>query len=421
MDPEYQHTVRVTSEEDDLVRSRLTVFFRLLLAIPHIIWIIGWAILVFVVAILNWFATLFTGKPPDAFNRFLTAFIRYATHLTAYVSLTSNPFPGFVGEPASYPVDVHLPETPETQNRWKTGFRWILAIPAWFVDGTLSGGGGGRGGYSYSGGALWGNAFLAWWACLFTGRMPAGLRDMNLYALRYTAQTHAYSLLVTEQYPDADPFAPPTPREAPPHPVRLDSDDDLQRSRLTVFFRLLLAIPHLIWLELWGIVVFFAAIGAWFAALFSGRVPDGLHRFMARFIRYSTHVGAYVFLTANPFPGFVGDQGSYPVDLEIDGPREQNRWKTGFRIILVIPALIVSGGIGGTLFIAALLGWFASLFTTRMPRNLRQAQLFALRYSGQTYAYSLLLTDRYPFASPAPPAREEAEPVPPVAVPEPAA
>jgi Domain of unknown function (DUF4389) len=420
MDPEYQHSVRVTSEADDLVRSRLTVFFRLLLALPHILWIIGWLILVLVVVILNWFATLFTGTPPAAFNRFITAFIRYSVHLTAYISLTSNPFPGFVGQPGSYPVDAQLPESPETQNRWKTGFRVILGIPAFFVDATLSGGGGGRG-YSYSGGLLWTNAFLAWWVCLFTGRMPAGLRDLNLYAIRYAAQTHGYAFLVTDQYPDADPFVPPTPREAPAHPVRLNADDELERSRLTVFFRLLLAIPHLIWLYLWGIVVFFAAIGAWFAALFTRSVPDGLHRFIARYVRYYTHVGAYVLLAANPFPGFVGEQGSYPVDPEIAGPREQNRWKTGFRIILVIPALLVSGGLSGTLFVAALLGWFASLFTARMPRNLRQAQLLALRYNAQTYAYSLLLTDRYPFASPAPPAREDTAPTPPVAVPEPAA
>ncbi|HKR98667.1 MAG TPA: DUF4389 domain-containing protein, partial [Candidatus Dormibacteraeota bacterium] len=309
----------------------------------------------------------------------------------------------------------------EVQNRWKTGFRWILAIPAWFMDGVLSGGGGGGRNGSYSSGALWVNAFLAWWVCMFTGRMPAGLRDMNLWTIRYAAQTHAYSLLVTEQYPDADPFVPPVPREAPPHPVRLTADDELERSRLTVFFRLLLTLPHIIWLSLWGIAVFFAAIGAWFAALFTRRVPDGLHRFMAAYVRYYTHVIAYLTLAANPFPGFVGEQGSYPINLEIEGPREQNRRKTGFRWILNIPALLIGGGTGGALFVAAFLGWFAALFTGRMPRNLRQAQLFALRYSGQTYAYSLLLTERYPFASPAPPAREEAEAVPPVVVPEPAA
>jgi hypothetical protein len=43
-------------------------------------------------------------------------------------------------------------------------------------------------------------------------------------------------------------------------PVKLIVTDDLQRSRLTVFFRLLLALPHLVWLFLWGVVTFFAAL-----------------------------------------------------------------------------------------------------------------------------------------------------------------
>jgi uncharacterized protein DUF4389 len=399
----YDHPVRLTNEEG-LERSRLTVFFRLLLALPHIVWFTFWTIGVLFVAIFNWFATLFTGRPPLFCHNFITAYIRYAAHLGAYLSLTSNLFPDFVGRPGSYPVDVHLPAEPQEQNRWKTGFRVILAIPALMMDSTFTGGGG-RSGSSYGGGVLWTNAFLAWWACLFTGRMPEGLRDLNLYALRYGAQTGAYFLLVTERYPDADPFVEPTPAAAPQHPVRLTTgEDDLTRNRLMVFFRILLVIPHLVWLILWGIAVDLVAIVAWFAALFTARVPAGLHNFMARWVRYYTHVSAFLWLAGGPFPGFAGAEGSYPIDPQIDPPGIQNRWKTGFRIILAIPALLVSAGLGGALFVAAFLGWFAALVTGRMPRNLRQAQLLALRYGAQLYGYLLLLTDRYPYASPAPPA-----------------
>jgi hypothetical protein len=399
----YEHPVRLTNEEG-LERSRLTVFFRLLLALPHIIWFIFWTIGVLFVAIFTWFATLFNGRPPLFSHNFLTAYIRYAAHLGAYVSLTSNLFPDFVGRPGSYPVDVHLPAEPQEQNRWKTGFRWILAIPALMMDSTFTGGAG-RSGSSYGGGVLWTNAFLAWWACLFTGRMPEGLRDLNLYALRYGAQTGAYALLITERYPDADPFVEPTPAAAPSHPIRLTTgEDDMTRNRLMVFFRILLVIPHLVWLILWSIAVDLVAIVAWFAALFTARVPAGIHNFIARWVRYYTHVSAFLWLAGGPFPGFAGAEGSYPIDLQIDPPATQNRWKTGFRIILAIPALLISGGLGFVLFVAALLGWFAALITGRMPRNLRQAQVLALRYSAQLYGYLLLLTDRYPYASPAPPA-----------------
>src|SRR5438874_11581443 len=89
------------------------------------------------------------------------------------------------------------------------------------------------------------------------------------------------------------------------HPIGLIVTDDLKRSRLTVFFRILLALPHLIWVALWGFVAELALLVAWFAALFTGRVPDGLHNFIASWLRYSTRVTAYMFLLADPFPPFV--------------------------------------------------------------------------------------------------------------------
>ena len=53
--------------------------------------------------------------------------------------------------------------------------------------------------------------------------------------------------------------------------------DDLERSQLTVFFRLILVIPHLLWLGLWGVVIFVLVIVNWFATLFAGTPPAGIH------------------------------------------------------------------------------------------------------------------------------------------------
>src|SRR5437764_1269087 len=124
------------------------------------------------------------------------------------------------------------------------------------------------------------------------------------------------------------------------HPIRLVVTDDLQRNRLTVFFRLILAIPHLIWLALWTIVAMLAAIANWFATLVKGQSPEGLHNFLATYLRYQTQVYAYILLIADPFPGFGGKPG-YPVEIEVDPPQSQNRWTVGFRIFLAIPAFII--------------------------------------------------------------------------------
>lgn len=184
------------------------------------------------------------------------------------------------------------------------------------------------------------------------------------------------------------------------HPIRVAVTDDLRRSRLTVFFRLLLALPHLVWLSLWGLLAALAALATWTATLVAGRSPEALHRFLSAFLRYQLHVLAYLFLVANPFPGFLGKPGSYPVDAEIDPPQRQNRWVTGFRIILVIPALVIESALNNVLEAIAVLGWLAALATGRMPQGMRNLGAFVLRYHTQTYGYLLALTDRYPNSGP---------------------
>jgi len=187
-----------------------------------------------------------------------------------------------------------------------------------------------------------------------------------------------------------------TEPQAARHPIGLIVDDDLRRSRLTVFFRLLLAIPQLVWIVLWGIVAELAVIVAWFAALFTGRVPDGLHDFLARFMRASTHLYAYVLLLADPWPPFGGAPGSYPVDLRVDPAAPQNRLTVLFRVVLVIPAVIVAYVFRIVNQVVAFLGWFYCLAMGRMSVGMRDLSAWMLQYEEQTYCYLFLLTDTYP-------------------------
>jgi Domain of unknown function (DUF4389) len=414
----------------DLHRSRLTVFFRLLLAIPHFIWIALWSVAAFFVVIVNWFATLITGSSPAGLHRFLAAYIRYWTHLFSYLYLAANPYPEFTGSHGDYPVDLAI-DPPRPQERWKTALRLFLALPALLITAALGGGIGGGGGADSSSGdqaATYSTgfigvagtiAFLAWFACLVRGREPQGFRNAVAFSLAYSAQAFAYLFCLTDVYPDARPRVPARAGDRLDAPVRLTVADELRRSRLTVFFRLLLALPHIVWLILWGIAAFFAAIVAWFAALFTGRVPDGLHRFLATYLRYDLHVTSYLSLMANPFPGFTGTQGSYPVDVEVDPPVQQHRAVTGFRFLLAIPALLVNGALGTVLFCVAFLGWFASLALGRMPASFVALGRWALRYQLEAYAYGSLLTARYPYsgppADPEPEDEGELAPLPPLA------
>jgi len=183
------------------------------------------------------------------------------------------------------------------------------------------------------------------------------------------------------------------------HPVGLVVNDDLHRSRLTVFFRPLLAIPQAIWLALWGIVVYVVVLIAWVAALVTGRVPDVLHAFLARFLRASEHFAAYVFLVANPWPPFLGEPGTYPVDLRVASPEKQSRLTVFFRIFLAIPAIFLAYVFRLVNQVVAFLGWFYCLFAGRMNQGMRDLSAWMLRYEFQTYAYLMLLTGRYPSLS----------------------
>ena len=209
-------------------------------------------------------------------------------------------------------------------------------------------------------------------------------------------------LLVTDKYPNSDPVELLTGFERPPlHPIRLVGDaHDLRRSRVTVFFRLLLAIPHLVWLTLWTLLAVLVVIAQWFVAILRGRPAAPLHRFLPRVTpAHSFHVSAFLLLVANPFPGFVGGPG-YPLDVDLPAPGRQNRWQTGFRVFLAVPAFILGSCLANALGAAAVLTWFAALARGSAPWGLRNLSAYAIRYQAQLNGYLFLLTDVYPNAGP---------------------
>jgi hypothetical protein len=398
---------------DDLERSRVTIFFRLILAIPHLIVVGLWGIAAGAVSIVLWLALLVEGKAPRTLQAFVVSYLRYSVQVSAYVYLAAGPYPPFGGGDG-YPFDLEVEPSPR-QSRGRVAARLLLAFPVLILAGALGSGSvlsdvswlGTRGsgsewrtGWSIGGLAATA-AFLAWFASLVRGRTPRGLRDLTAYCIGYTSQAIGYVLLVTDRYPTSDPVRVLPLAELPQHPVQLELTDGVERSRLTVFFRLLLAIPHLLWLSLWSVLMLLAVVLAWFAALATGRVPSALHRFIAAWVRYAMHVGAFLFLVGGPFPGFVGAAGSYPVDVAIDPPQRQHRAVTLFRIWLVIPALLLGGAYTAVVWLVALLGWWAALFTGRMPEGMRNLGAVSLRYTAQANAYLFLLTDRYPYSAPA--------------------
>lgn len=198
----------------------------------------------------------------------------------------------------------------------------------------------------------------------------------------------------------------PSP-DLPAEAVQIVVADDLERPRLTVLFRSLLALPHVVWLGLWTVPALPAALAAWAGALVTGVVPEPLHRFLGAYVRYATHVSAYVLLVGRRFPGFLGRAGSYGIDLELGSRRRQSRWTTVLRGLLALPAFLLAIVVGVVVVLVAVLAWSWGLVLGRIPEGVRELGVLCLRYTAHTYAYFFLLTSRYPHLTPPEPTEEE--------------
>jgi hypothetical protein len=87
----------------------------------------------------------------------------------------------------------------------------------------------------------------------------------------------------------------------------------------------------------------------------------------------------------------------YPVTYEADFPGGgRNRLTTFFRFIVGIPWIIVLTIYGIVAEIAAVIAWFAIVFTGQYPRGLYDFNAKFVRLAGRVGAFLYLATDEYP-------------------------
>jgi hypothetical protein len=166
--------------------------------------------------------------------------------------------------------------------------------------------------------------------------------------------------------------------------------------RVTVGFRIILAIPHLLYLVLLSIVGTFAAVAAWVAAVVTGRMPDGLGDFLGRIVQYATRVNAYVYLLTDKYPPFSLDDTSYPVSVLLPPRGRLNRAAVLFRLVLAIPAGLLFQLVSSGVQPAMVLIWLIVLVAGRMPTPAFEAVAAFLRFETRLYAWLLMLTSEYP-------------------------
>ncbi len=184
---------------------------------------------------------------------------------------------------STYPLVFDV-EYPERLSRWLIFVKWLLAVPHWIILYALMA-------------VAQAITVIAWFAILFTGRYPKGLFVFVVGIYRWYYNVIAYAALLRDDYP---PFS----LSAGQYPVTFDIEYPERLSRLLIFFKWLLIIPHLIVLVVLGIVYWITLVIAWFTILFTARYPKGLFNFGVGLLRWGARINAYYMLMRDEYPPF---------------------------------------------------------------------------------------------------------------------
>lgn len=208
-----------------------------------------------------------------------------------------------------YPVDVTVEPAMTHRNRLTVAFRIVLALPHLILVGgpmvfalSFSDGDAGRdldwsGGGGVLGAVALVCALIGWVAIVFGFEFPRGLQNLVSLYLRWHVRAVAYLAMLTDKYPPFGDGDYPARLQLPPA--------EGPRDRLTVAFRIILALPHLIVLWILGIGWALTSIVAWFAILLTGNYPPTLYRFACGMLRWNARVEAYVLLQRDEYPPFA--------------------------------------------------------------------------------------------------------------------
>lgn len=185
------------------------------------------------------------------------------------------------------------------------------------------------------------------------------------------------------------------------YPVRVGLDAPLTVARWRPLVHWLLAIPHIIFLYVLGIVFGVVVFLAWFAILFTGNIPRGMFGFMTAVLRYQWRVATYIMWMREPYPSFdvnteLSDPGSDPARFTIEYPARLSRGLIFIKWLLIIPNVFVLTFVLFGAYVVWVIGFFAVVITGRWPEGMRNFLIGAMRWSYRVNAYHALMTDRYP-------------------------
>jgi uncharacterized membrane protein len=203
---------------------------------------------------------------------------------------------------------------------------------------------------------------------------------------------------------------------AQPYPLTFSVDyPNRELNRVTTGFRLILAIPLLLLLSLFGfgrpglgghplggvaLLLFLPVVAL---LVLRHKYPRWWFDFNVMLLRLEMRITAYIFLLRDEYPSVDDEQAVHVEVLYPDAPNSLNRWLPLVKWFLAIPHYIVLVFLNIAAVVVVIIAWFAILFTGRYPRGMFDFVTGVMRWSLRVTAYAfLLVTDRYPPFSLAP-------------------
>jgi Domain of unknown function (DUF4389) len=196
--------------------------------------------------------------------------------------------------------------------------------------------------------------------------------------------------------------------QALPYPLTFSVDyPDRELNRLTTGFRIILAIPVLLLLALFGRPSFGAhpIAGPWLLLflpilallVLRQKYPRWWFDFNVQLVRLTMRIESYVFLLRDEYPSVDDEQAVHVEIVYPDARNDVNRWLPLVKWLLAFPHYIVLIFLDIAAVVVAIIAWFAILFTGRYPQGMFDFVVGVLRWNLRVAAYAfLLVTDRYP-------------------------
>ena len=173
--------------------ARWRPFVQWMLAIPHLVLTQVLNTLRCALTVVSLVAVVFTKRIPRSVFDAIAMTYRYEWRTVSYALFLHDDYPPFDFTPAAHddgqqPSGRLTIEYPDTLNRWKPLYKWLLAVPHYAVCLALAV-------------ASLVTVLAGAVAVLATGRYPERARRFLVATYRYGLRVQAYVGLLTDQYP----------------------------------------------------------------------------------------------------------------------------------------------------------------------------------------------------------------------------